>query len=232
MTLEGRRYIVTGAAGAVGRVVARHLLAIGAEPLLVDVSTTALKQVAESLPRAAYRPCDLCDIGATEAMVDWATGSGAPVDGLIQISGGFQFLPVLDTTVDDYNRLFDINMRTLYNSCKAILPHFTTRGSGTIIGIAAAPAIERGRAGMALYSAAKAAVATFLQGLAAEQAQTGIHVSVVYPMNAIDTPANREAMPNEDPNSWIAPEALAKTIEFALTPLMGGRLVELPVYPE
>ena len=84
---------------------------------------------------------------------------------------------------------------------------------------------------MGLYAAAKSAVAALLRSLDAELTEGAIRVAVLYPMGAVDTPQNRRAMPHTDPQTWIAPEAIAEALLFAATRGPRGRLLEIPIYP-
>jgi NADP-dependent 3-hydroxy acid dehydrogenase YdfG len=83
---------------------------------------------------------------------------------------------------------------------------------------------------MGLYAASKAAVAAYLKSLHAELHEDGVRVSTLYPMGVVDTPANREAMPNGDPNTWITPQELAETMIHAATRTAQGHIQALKVY--
>ena len=84
---------------------------------------------------------------------------------------------------------------------------------------------------MALYAAAKAAVATYLRSLDAELGGTEIRVTVVYPMGTVDTPANRKSMPEADPMSWINPDEIGEALVYAASRSPQGRVLELPIFP-
>ncbi|MES3629760.1 MAG: SDR family NAD(P)-dependent oxidoreductase, partial [Longimonas sp.] len=132
-------------------------------------------------------------------------------------------------TDDDYAQMMDINMRTLFNTARAALPHLQARDHSFLLGVSA-PAAEDGGAGMGLYAASKAAVAAYLKSLRAEYSETGVRVSTLYPMGVVDTPANRKAMPDSDPSTWIAPKELAETMLHAATRSPRGHIRALKVY--
>ena len=232
MTLRDQTYYITGGAGAIGRVVAMSFIEAGAKVVLIDRDEHATQQVAATLGGGAIGLAgDLTDAEATLKLIEDAVVRSGRPSGIVNIAGGFQVRNVAETLPADYDAMFDINLRTLYNTTRAVLPLFKTQGNGFIGGVSAAPGFERGAPGMALYSAAKAGVATFLQSLAAEVRAQGIGVSVIYPMGAVDTPANRKAMPKVDPADWIDPRDLGRAFVFAATMAPRRAIVELPIYP-
>jgi NAD(P)-dependent dehydrogenase (short-subunit alcohol dehydrogenase family) len=89
------------------------------------------------------------------------------------------------------------------------------RGGGRIVNVGARPAVQPA-ANLSAYSAAKAAVVNLTQTLALEGKSAGIAVNAILP-SVIDTPANREAMPDADPALWVTPESLAGVILFLCT---------------
>jgi NAD(P)-dependent dehydrogenase (short-subunit alcohol dehydrogenase family) len=108
--------------------------------------------------------------------------------------------------------MMDLNARTAFNCCRAIVPHMLAHGGGRIVNVSARAATE-GKARMAPYCASKAAVITLTQSLAAEHKHSAINVNCILP-GTIDTPQNREAMPDEDHSKWVPPAALADVILF------------------
>ncbi|RMF15366.1 MAG: SDR family NAD(P)-dependent oxidoreductase [Candidatus Dadabacteria bacterium] len=231
VALKEHTYLVTGACGGLGRVVAMHLVERGARPVLIDRDRETLRGLAAALGGVPAMACDLTDFSAVQQLVEQEVIRFGAVTGLIHLVGGFSAAPVVDTIPEDYDRLLDLNMRTLYNMSRAVLPLLREQGYGLVLGIGAGPGLLRGTPGMALYSAAKGAATRFLEALADEVANEGIGVSVIHPMGAIDTPANRAAMPDANPTDWIAPEDVARAISFAAS-LAGRRsLVEIPVWP-
>jgi NADP-dependent 3-hydroxy acid dehydrogenase YdfG len=100
---------------------------------------------------------------------------------------------------------------------------------GLLLGVSA-PAAEEGGANVGLYAASKAAVAAYLKSLDAELQEEGVRTSVLYPMGVVDTEANRSAMPDGDPDDWIAPEELAEGMLHVATRSRRGHIPELKVY--
>jgi NAD(P)-dependent dehydrogenase (short-subunit alcohol dehydrogenase family) len=123
----------------------------------------------------------------------------------------------------------DLNARTVFNCCRALVPHMLAAGSGRIVNVSARAAAS-GKGRMAPYCASKAAVITLTESLAAEHRHNGINVNCILP-GTIDTPQNREAMPDEDHSRWVPPAALADVVLFLASD--GARCVTgaaVPVY--
>ena len=231
MDLNGQTHIITGAAGAIGRVVAEVFIAAGARVVLVDRDEAAVMRVADELDAAAAFGVDLTDFQQAQTMAEEAVIRVGAVTGLINVAGGFKMVDLVDTTPDDYDHMLDINLRTLYNTTRAVLPLLVEQGHGFVAGFSAGPGFERGSGSIALYSAAKAGVSALLQGLADEVRPQGIGVSVVYPMGVVDTPANRKAMPDADPATWIDPRSIGDALVFAAHAALHRAVIELPIYP-
>jgi NAD(P)-dependent dehydrogenase (short-subunit alcohol dehydrogenase family) len=108
--------------------------------------------------------------------------------------------------------MMDLNARSVFHTCRAVVPHMVRQGSGRIVNVSARAALE-GKARMGPYCASKAAVLTLTESLAAEHKLDGVNVNCILP-GTIDTPQNRAAMPDADHSRWVAPAALADVIVF------------------
>ena len=152
------------------------------------------------------------------------------VDILANIAGGFTMGPPLHETSDkDWDFMLDLNARSVFHTCRALIPAMLRRGGGRIVNISARAASE-GKANMIPYCASKAAVITLTEGLAAELKDAGINVNCVLP-GTLDTPQNREAMADQDFSRWVPTAALADVILFLASE--GSRCVTgaaIPVY--
>lgn len=139
--------------------------------------------------------------------------------------------PAAEVELDSFQRMVDINLRTLVVAIKGVLPGMIEQGSGLICGIAAAPAWTGAGPGMAAYAAAKSGVATYLASMDGELGASDVRALVIYPMGVIDTESNRQAMPDADPAGWLDPAEIGEAILFAATRSRRCRLLELPIYP-
>jgi NADP-dependent 3-hydroxy acid dehydrogenase YdfG len=164
-------------------------------------------------------------------MVAATTAHFGRVDGLVHTVGGFAMGPLHEAAPDVYDRMFDLNVRSLFYAVRAVLPTMIAQDRGFIAGISSEPGWTGAAKGSALYAAAKSAVATLLRSLDAELARSAVRVAILYPMGAVDTPANRKDMPSVDPRTLIDPAELGAAIRFAAGRSIRGRVTELPVYP-
>jgi len=228
-TTTGGVFIVTGGAGALADAIAGVFRAAGARLVLVDRVAERLREQAarhDAVPLVA----DLTDPAEAIAMVAETEEEVGPIAGLIHTAGGFAMARADTAGRELYERMFDVNMRTLAVVTEAVLPRMLERRAGFLAGISSNVVWEgAGGARMALYAAAKAAVAFYLRSVEREVRAAGIRVAVVYPLTAIDTPANRRDMPDADPEGWIDPVAIGEALLFAATRGPRGRLSELPI---
>jgi NAD(P)-dependent dehydrogenase (short-subunit alcohol dehydrogenase family) len=214
--IQGKVAIVTGAAGNLGRAVAAAFADQGARVALVDLDAGALDAARKELPahgEAAVFPADLIKPDSVADMVERVSAHFGRIDILANIAGGFTMGPPVHETEDrDWDFMLDLNARTVFNTCRAVVPHLLTGGGGRIINVSARAATE-GKAHMAPYCVSKAAVITLTESLAAEHKDDGINVNCILP-GTVDTPQNRAAMPDQDFDKWVPPAALADVILF------------------
>jgi NAD(P)-dependent dehydrogenase (short-subunit alcohol dehydrogenase family) len=215
-SLDGKVAIVTGAAGNLGRAVVRALIDQGAQIALVDLDAEPRERLRADLPAggaAAYFSANLIAPESVSAMAEQVLTRFGRIDILTNIAGGFTMGPPLHETNDkDWDFMMDLNARTVFNCCRAVVPHMLTAGGGKIVNVSARAATQ-GKGQMAPYCASKAAVITLTESLAAEHRHNGINVNCILP-GTVDTPQNREAMPDQDHSRWVPTEALADVILF------------------
>ena len=215
--LTERVAIVTGAAGNLGRAVARTLQAAGAKLVLVDRAPDRLPELFPDLVASplAYlaTSVNLTDASAVGAMVDEALKRFGRIDVLVNTAGGWRGgTPVHETPLETWDFLMDLNVRTMLIISSAVIPVMLKQESGKIISVAARAGLSGSSKGGA-YSAAKSAVLRLTESMAAELKSSGINVNCVMP-STIDTPQNRADMPKADASRWVKPEALADVILF------------------
>ena len=205
--------VVTGAAGALGRAVVDVFLAQGASIVAVDLQEAALRGTYGSDTRVRTVVADLIDPVQSGAALAAAVADVKGALVLCNIAGGFDMGPPVHETTDVFwRRLMDMNVGTMVNACRAVVPFMLAAGGGKIVNVAAASAAS-GKGAMGAYCASKDAVARLTESMAAELRGRGINVNAVAP-TILDTPANREAMPDADPSNWVALSELAGVIEF------------------
>ena len=132
---------------------------------------------------------------------------------LVNTVGGYRAgAPLHETDIETWDFMLKLNARSIFIASKKVIPHMLDQGSGKIVNLAARPGLA-GQAGMAAYSASKAAVVRLTESMAAELKAQGINVNCIIP-GTIDTLPNREAMPDADFSAWVTPESLANVILF------------------
>jgi 3-oxoacyl-[acyl-carrier protein] reductase len=206
--MNGKVIIVTGASGALGRVVAELALARGARVAGVD---HAPSQIAATANRIELGDVDLSNPAQADKAIDAVASHFGRLDVLINIAGGFAFEAVAEGDPTTWQHMYALNVLTALNASRSAIPHLAVAGSGRIINIGAIGALQAG-AGMGAYAASKAGVHRLTEALAAEW-KGKLTVNAVLP-STIDTPANRASMPKADFAKWVTPEELANVILF------------------
>lgn len=209
--------VITGAAGGLGRVVAQAF-ADRARLVLLDISEAALvKAFGPQREGVHLIAVDLTNAGAVEDALQPLFDREGPAAVLCNLAGGFDMGPAVHETPDQaWRQLLDLNVATLINACRSVVPGMLTAGTGKVINVAAAGAVT-GAAHKGAYSASKSAVARLTESMALELRSQGINVNAIAP-SIIDTPANRAAMPDADPGDWVSPQNLADVIQFLASP--------------
>ena len=209
--------MITGASGNLGTALARAFHKAGARLVLVDRHADLLENTFPDLvnvPDCLLAGCaDLTHPDDVELVVDQAIDRFGQIDVLVHTVGGFRAgTPLHETPLATLDFMLNLNTKTVFITNQAVIPHMIRQGSGKIINLAARPGLL-GRANMAAYSASKAAVIRLTESAASELKQYGINVNCILP-GTIDTPQNREAMPDADFSHWVQPESLAGVIQF------------------
>jgi NAD(P)-dependent dehydrogenase (short-subunit alcohol dehydrogenase family) len=196
--------------------VARRFAAAGARLALLDLNAEGLNKTLDSLTGqsgAKAYPGNLIDPAAVEDMVQQITDDFGGIDVLANIAGGFTMGPLIQDTEDrDWDFMMNLNLRTVFNTCRHAIPAMLDGGGGRIINVSARAA-ENGKGRMGPYCASKAAVRTLTESLAAENKFDNITVNCILP-GTIDTPENREAMGDADFSKWVPTDALADVVMF------------------
>ena len=209
--MEAKIVVVTGASGALGKVVAEMALGRGARVAAVD---HAASQIETTANRIELGGVDLTDAAQAKKAIDAAAAHFGRLDALINIAGGFAFEAVAEGDPKTWQRMYALNVLTALNASQAAIPHLAGSVAPRIINVGAMGALQAG-AGMGAYAASKAAVHRLTEALAAEW-KGKITVNAVLP-STIDTPANRASMPKADFKKWVTPQELAEVMLFLLS---------------
>ncbi len=212
-------YIVTGAAGNVGSAVAQLLASRGARIAAVDTVADRLAASVSALPGAgrhlALSEFNLMDAAASQALVAKVVADMGGLAGVATTVGGFAMAKIEDAGLDQWDLMFNLNVKTTWNIYRAAVPALRAAGGGSLVGIGSAAGL-RGSGQLAAYSATKSAVMRLTESLADELWKERIRVNAVLP-TTIDTPQNRAAMPDADGSGWVKPSEVAETMAFLLS---------------
>lgn len=212
--------IVTGAGGVLGGAVCAALMQRGYTVFGIDLADIPAGTATRSISGV-----DLTDEASVALAFADITGLVGGLQGLVNIAGGFRWETVADGSVDTWDFLYRINVRTALLVTRAALPLLKAEG-GSIVNVGAAASLKADM-GMGAYAASKAGVARLTESLAVEMKDAGVRVNAVLP-SIIDTPLNRADMPDADFGRWVTPQALAGIIAFLLSdsaaPITGALL--------
>src|SRR3954470_6455354 len=223
----GRGVLVAGGTGALGGAVLEALAEAGWDVTATWVVERERDRVTDALgDRVNLVQADLFDPDAVEA----AVGAAGDLRAVVNLVGGYASGgKVHEVEPDELDRMLRLNLKPGFLLARAAMPRLVEGGGGAYVGVSARAAV-RPFPGAAAYITAKAGVIAFVAALAVEYRDAGIRANAVLP-NAIDTPANREQMPNADFSKWVPPDEIARVIRYLISddskPLSGAAV---PVY--
>jgi NAD(P)-dependent dehydrogenase (short-subunit alcohol dehydrogenase family) len=202
--LQDKRIVITGAAGTLGQAAAACAQGKGAHVIGLDiVETPSLSNTEE------YYRVDLLNAEA----VNHCMASLGSIDALLNIAGGFAMgVTASDPSDEQWELMFRLNVTTMRNATRAAVPALSATGKAAIVNVGALGALS-GAADMSAYCAAKSTVMRLTESFSEELKNKGVNVNAVLP-SIINTPPNREAMPDADFDDWVSPEKLAEVMCF------------------
>lgn len=184
MQVRNKVFVVTGAGNGIGREVALALLERGGRVAAVDLreeSLTGLATLARAGERLTLHALDLTDRRAVGALPQQVLAAHGHLDGLVNVAGIIQeFVPFADLSYEQMDRVLDVNLWGVVNTCKAFVPHLLARPEACVVNVSSmggfAPV-----PGQTMYGASKAAVKLLTEGLYAELRETPVAVTIVFP---------------------------------------------------
>ena len=220
MALENRIAVVTGGTGALGRDVTLNLLAGGARVAVTyrnaEEWTSLARDAGANAERLSGMQVDLTHAGDVEASVRDVAARWGRIDFLVAVAGGFAAGKSFETDEKTWERMFNLNLRSLVNCLRGVVPLMIRQNFGRIVTIASGAILRGGGAGIAAYAVSKGAVQQLSEILADELKSYDIHVHCLMP-GTMDTPANRRSMPNADFSKWVKTTEVARVIHFLLS---------------
>ncbi len=181
MRFDQRKVVITGAAGVYGRALAEAFCAEGAMLVLTDRDPAALGAAAASLPaaRVTLHPADLRDDAALDGLVAAAVQGGAP-HVLVNNAGLYPFIPLMEATPAEYDRIMDVNLRAPFRLMQGIGRAMGAVGRGSIVNVTSSAAdVIRGNG--VPYGASKCALEYLTRAFAIELGPNGVRVNSARP---------------------------------------------------
>ena len=230
--MKDKTILITGATGAVGRVVSRAMARTGAKLVLSGRRQEALEELGHGLEaeRVLAMAADLTKVDEVDRLVSAVSEQWAGVDILLNLAGGWRGGErVVGVSDESWDAILDLNLRSAFFISRAVLPHMVSRGWGRIVNMGSRAA-ERSGSRQVGYNVSKAGVVALTASIAAEYRRRGVAANAILPA-IIDTPSNRSDMPDADHSRWVTPDQIAELMLF-LCSAAGGALngASIPVY--
>lgn len=206
--------VVGGAGGALGKSVVQHLLAAGRR-----VHAIYRQQVPSEVPghpRLSQHCCDLSNGQAVQELLAHLVVQHASIEAVVNAAGGFVWTKTADCADTEVDSLLAANFKSAFCLTKYALPHLCQRKHGRIVLISAAATLRGGEVGMGAYLASKSALNALLLSTAVELQGSGVNINAIAP-TIIDTPRNRDDMPQADFSTWVSTATLNRTIDLLLS---------------
>lgn len=201
MGLTGRSAVVTGGASGIGRSIALRLARDGADVAILDLDVAAAEEVARQVVsggrRAIAAQADVASGPSVGAALDRVRGELGPIHVLVNDAGIAGFVPLLQMTEEQWDRLIAVHLKGTFNCTRALLPGMIDARWGRVVNIASVAGLNGGGPGLTHYAAAKAGIIGFTKALALEVAAFGVTVNAIAP-GLVETPLlAKSGMPQE-----------------------------------
>jgi NAD(P)-dependent dehydrogenase (short-subunit alcohol dehydrogenase family) len=206
--MKGKVVLVTGANGGLGNHVTQAFL--DAAATLIGTSRK-IRQSDFSHPNFTAISAEISTREGAKGLVDQIVARFGKLDILVHTVGGFAGgQSIVETDDVTFQRMLDLNLNSVFHILRAAVPALRRTGNGRIIAIGSRAAVDPG-AKVGAYSASKAAMVSLIRTTALENKDAGLTANVILP-GTMDTPANRQAMPDADFAKWVHPATIASLI--------------------
>ena len=201
--LKDKVVMITGGAQGIGFAMSRGCAEAGATVIMVDINVERLSEAAEELKKDGLKceglKMDITDPEQIKSTMNYIVEKYGHFDGLVNNAGISSKVKFLESTVQDYDKVMGIDLRSVYLCCHSAAEIMVKQGSGSIVNIASVAARSGGGLmGTSIYAAAKGGVMSFTKGIARELAPYHVRANIIAP-GSIDTPMT---MVGRDPEEY------------------------------
>ncbi len=232
MDFENRVAVVTGGTGALGTAITLDLLRSGADVTVTYTSGLEWRRLQAQASDLQYRldgvSLDLTRARDVEIVVRDLVNRHGRIDFLLCLAGGFAAGKTWETDESTWDRMLQMNLRTLTSILRCVVPLMIDRNFGRIVTVSGGAILNGGGAGLIAYAVSKGAVRHLSELLATEVKGKDIRVFCLMP-GTMDTEANRRSMPEADPSSWVKTETVAGVVHDLLEDSGSNSPVVVPV---
>lgn len=236
LDFSGQVVLVTGAGSGIGAAVAEGFGRQGAHVVVHyghnrEGAEKVAGAIQEAGGHASVVSADLAEPEAAAQLVDEVASRHGRLDVLVNNAGDLLGrMPVTEMTDEQFTRVMDLNMTSVFAACRQAVPVMQRNGGGAIVNLTSVAARTGGAGGSVAYATAKGAVSTFTRGLAKEVARTGIRVNAIAP-GIIVTPFHERHTSDEQMATMVSgipmgrsgtPDECVGTVLFLADPAMSG----------
>ncbi len=204
-SLQGKVVLVSGAGGAIGRVLSQALANAGATVALHDIDIARTQPIQDAIEAAGGKAisisADLSDVAACRQLVDTVYDTLGHIDVLLTSAGVNRRKPIKDVSAADFDAIIDINLRSVYFLAQAVQPYMAKQGGGKIVNISSLSAKHAFNT-ISVYAASKAAVSQLTKAMAREWVGDNIQVNAIEP-GFIKTEFTRPLWDDEYRSKWF-----------------------------
>ncbi|WP_306256582.1 SDR family NAD(P)-dependent oxidoreductase [Pararhizobium sp. IMCC21322] len=237
--LSSKNAMVTGAAGAIGRAAVKALVDMGAHVVLVDIDVGKLGEMASDFgDMVSAEPCDVGDMAAVQSVADNALKRLGHVDVLVNAAGILSNNKLETTEIDEWRRVFQINVESAFLLSRALVPSMANNGFGRVINISSYAAKCGGLTAGTAYTASKSAMTGLTFSIAREYAARGVTANAISPAYVM-SPMVSEQLSAEQRDDLLSkipverfctPDEVAHSIAYLASPLSGfitGEVIDM-----
>lgn len=203
MRLKGKTALITGAGNGIGKVTALRFAAEGAEVAVADIDEAAARQTVSEIEQAGGTALavrlDISSEADWQSAVNGVSQRFGKIDVLFNNAAIFLIKPLIDTTVEEWDRVMGVNVRGTFLGLKTVIPVMMKQGGGSIINNASTVGLV-GSLDVALYGASKGAIRSLSRHASVEYAAHGIRINSIYP-GFVDTAMIRHRIDTEQSDS-------------------------------